>query len=218
MKPVYHYALLKRAFDLIASLFGLFFLLPVFVLVAIFVRLRLGAPVIFKQERPGLNSKKFNLYKFRTMTDERDRDGHLLPDAARLTDFGRFLRRTSLDELPELLNVIKGEMSLVGPRPLLMRYQPYFKEDERIRFTVRPGITGWAQVNGRNLATWDKRLSLDKWYVEERNFSLDVKILLMTLSKVLSSHGVVEDPESAMLNLDEERKNIVGTSEASGEV
>ncbi len=196
---------MKRFFDLTVSFVGLVLMSPVLIAVSALVRLFIGSPVLFKQERPGLNGRPFVIYKFRTMTDTRGPNGELLPDGKRLTAVGRFLRRTSLDELPELFNVVWGDMSLVGPRPLLMRYTPYFTTRERLRLTVRPGITGWAQINGRNRSSWDSRLSDDVWYVENRTFWLDVRILLRTVRQVFQRRGVVEDARSIMLNLDEER-------------
>lgn len=165
----------------------------------------MGRPVLFRQTRPGYRAKPFFLYKFRTMREAYGPDGTPRPDAERLTRLGRFLRRKSLDELPQLWNVCRGDMSLVGPRPLLTRYLPYFTDRERLRQTVRPGITGWAQIRGRNAASWDQRLSDDVWYVENWSLSLDLKILLMTLKAVLEGSGVVVDPRATMLNLDEER-------------
>lgn len=197
----------KRLFDLVAASLGLIVLLPVLAILAVLVRIFLGSPVIFRQQRPGLRAVPFTLYKFRTMNDRRDASGKLLPDALRLTGFGRFLRSASLDELPELYNVVRGEMSLVGPRPLLVRYTPYFTEEEMRRFSVPPGITGWAQINGRNHASWDKRLSDDIWYVDHRSLWLDIRILAMTVAKVVKRDGVAADTASVMLDLDEERKN-----------
>ncbi len=175
-------------------------------LLTLVVRLKLGSPAFFRQVRPGQHGKPFEMVKFRTMTDARGPDGALLPDAERLTSFGRFLRASSLDELPELWNVLKGDMSLVGPRPLLTKYLPYYKDSERTRFLVRPGITGWAQVNGRNSAKWDDRLALDIWYVENRSFILDLKIIFITIAAVIKRDGVAVDPSASMLNLDDERR------------
>jgi sugar transferase EpsL len=197
----------KRLFDLIVTIFGLLLIWPLLLVLALLVHIKLGTPKIFRQQRPGLHGEPFMMYKFRTMTDERDSSGQLLPDADRLTPFGRFLRSSSLDELPELINVLKGEMSLVGPRPLLMRYLPYYTSRERLRFTVLPGITGWAQINGRNEISWDKRLNYDVWYVENKSFWLDLKILFSTFVKVLEKKGVVVDAQSIMLNLDDERSD-----------
>ncbi len=181
---------LKRAFDLLVILCTGPAILPVSILCALLVRVFLGSPVLFKQIRPGLNGKPFTMYKFRTMTDGRDASGGFLPDALRLTGFGRFLRRTSLDELPELLNVLKGEMSLAGPRPLLMEYLPLYSPEQARRHEVKPGITGWAQVNGRNKIGWEDKFRLDVWYVDRRSFFLDIKILWMTVIKVLRSEGI----------------------------
>jgi len=162
------------------------------------VRFKLGAPVLFRQQRPGLHGKPFTLYKFRTMTDARDAEGHLLPDAARLPPFGSFLRSTSLDELPELLNVLKGDMSLVGPRPLRMHYLPLYTTEQARRHDVRPGITGWAQVNGRNKLSWEEKFELDVWYVDHFNFILDLRILFMTMYKVLNRKGISAEGHSTM--------------------
>lgn len=181
----------KRPLDFIMALVGLIVLSPVMLVVAILVRIKLGSPVIFKQPRPGLNEKVFALYKFRTMTDERDENGELLPDAQRLTPFGKWLRSTSLDELPELWNIIRGDMSLVGPRPLAVEYLPYYTETERIRHTVRPGLTGLAQVNGRNAVSWEERFRYDVSYVESISFVGDIRILLRTISRVVGREGVL---------------------------
>jgi lipopolysaccharide/colanic/teichoic acid biosynthesis glycosyltransferase len=172
------------------SLLALLFLAPLLLAIALAVRLGLGRGIFFRQVRPGLGGRPFTLIKFRTMTEERDAAGNLLPDAQRLTRLGRFLRRTSLDELPELLNVLRGEMSLVGPRPLLMRYLDRYTPEQRRRHDVRPGITGWAQVNGRNALAWEERFARDVWYVDHCSFGLDCKIVLMTLGVVLSRRGV----------------------------
>jgi lipopolysaccharide/colanic/teichoic acid biosynthesis glycosyltransferase len=197
--------MLKRSFDIVASTLGLLLLSPVIALIAWQVSRKLGSPVLFRQVRPGLNSKPFEMVKFRTMRDAVDDNGKPLPDSERLTPFGNFLRTRSLDELPELWNVLKGDMSIVGPRPLLTKYLSYYTSTEMLRFTVRPGITGWAQINGRNESRWDARLAQDSWYVKNQSFKLDLKIILMTLFKVLKSDGVIVDPSQAMLNLDEER-------------
>lgn len=178
--------MVKRLFDIFVSALGLVFLFPVFLVIAIMVRIKLGAPVFFRQARPGKDCKPFEMIKFRTMTDERDEKGNLLPNHERLTRFGKLLRASSLDELPELWNVLKGDMSLVGPRPLLVEYLPLYNEEQRKRHQVRPGITGWAQVNGRNAISWEQRFALDTWYVENRSFWLDIKILFLTVKKVLS--------------------------------
>jgi sugar transferase EpsL len=181
---------LKRALDLVGASVALVVLSPLLALVAIGVRLRLGSPVLFRQERPGRGGRPFVMTKFRTMTDRRGPDGALLPDADRLTRFGRFLRRTSIDELPELLNVVRGDMSLVGPRPLLMEYLVLYSPEQARRHEVRPGITGWAQVNGRNAVTWDEKFALDVWYVDHRSTRLDLEILSKTITQVFSGDGV----------------------------
>lgn len=196
----------KRALDVLCSALGLAILSPVMLLIAALARVRLGSPILFRQMRPGRGAKPFALLKFRTMTDERDASGQLLPDSRRLTEFGTFLRKTSLDELPELWNVLRGDMSLVGPRPLLMRYTPYFTLAERVRFSVRPGITGLAQVSGRNNLCWDERIGLDVEYVRRQSFALDAKILLMTAQRVISRKGLQVDPGAVMLDFDEERR------------
>lgn len=180
----------KRAFDLVVSVLGLVLLSPLILLIAVLVRLFLGAPVLFRQQRPGYRERPFYLYKFRSMTEARDASGKLLPDGARLTRFGRFLRLYSLDELPELFNIVRGDMSLVGPRPLLMEYLPLYSPEQRRRHEVVPGVTGWAQVNGRNALEWPARFALDVWYVEHWSFWLDLKILLWTIAKVVSREGI----------------------------
>ena len=186
---------MKRIFDVCVSLFGLVVAAPVMLLVALAIRLTMGAPVLFHQVRPGLHGRPFTLLKFRTMTDERDGEGRLLPDGQRLTRLGRLLRATSLDELPELVNVLRGEMSLVGPRPLLLSYLDRYTPEQARRHQVLPGITGWAQVNGRNALEWEKRLAMDAWYADHCSFWLDARILVMTLLKVISREGVCEDGE-----------------------
>ncbi|HRQ37748.1 MAG TPA: sugar transferase [Chloroflexota bacterium] len=196
----------KRLFDFVVALVMVFLLLPLWLLLALLVRLKLGSPILFRQQRPGWHGRPFTILKFRTMTDGRDPAGNLLSDANRLTPFGQFLRRTSLDELPELLNVLKGEMSLVGPRPLLMRYLPYFSQLEQRRHEVRPGITGWAQVNGRNNLSWDERLSCDVWYVDNLSVLVDIKIFWFTIWGVIKQKNVQVLPQATMLDLDEERK------------
>jgi lipopolysaccharide/colanic/teichoic acid biosynthesis glycosyltransferase len=189
---------MKRVFDiLIASILLILLLLPLFVLAAV-IRFKLGAPILFSQIRPGLNGRPFKLYKFRTMTNALDADGKLLTDEDRLTPFGQLLRRTSLDELPELWNVLKGDMSLVGPRPLLMEYLPLYTQEQSRRHEVRPGITGWAQVNGRNLLSWDERFILDVWYVDHHSILLDIKILFITSKKVLKREGISAKGEATM--------------------
>ena len=180
----------KRAFDIIVSLAGLIVAGPVLLIVALLVRVFLGSPVLFRQQRPGLNAKPFEILKFRTMTDAVGSDGALLPDKDRLTAFGRFLRSSSLDELPELWNVLKGEMSLIGPRPLLMEYVPLYGETQMRRHAMRPGITGWSQVNGRNAIGWDEKFVLDVWYVDNQSMLLDVKILFMTVASLVRREGI----------------------------
>ncbi len=197
----------KRLIDFVAAAALLTLLAPVLIGVAVLVRWRLGAPVLFVQERPGQAEKVFKMLKFRTMRDARNAEGELLPDRERLTDFGAFLRRTSLDELPELWNVLRGEMSLVGPRPLLVRYLPHYSVRERLRFAVRPGITGLAQVSGRNSLSWDVRLACDVEYVENCSLSLDVRILARTLVSVLAARDVTVAPDTAMDDLDVERRS-----------
>jgi len=197
---------MKRCFDCLAAVFGLILLSPLLLLVALLVVWRLGSPVLFRQQRLGRNGAPFVLLKFRTMTSAVDRDGRLLPDHLRLTKLGRFLRISSIDELPELFNVLRGEMSLVGPRPLLLRYFPYFTEEEMLRFSVRPGITGLAQVSGRNEASWDQRMAADVHYIRTWSHARDISLLLKTVGKVFSSQGVEEDPMSAMADFDEERR------------
>ena len=185
---------IKRCLDFLLSLCGIIVLGPVLVVLAVLVRVKLGSPVLFHQERPGRHEKIFKLYKFRSMTDEKDAEGNLLPDEVRLTKFGRLLRSTSLDELPELFNILKGDMSLIGPRPLLVRYLPYYTEEERHRHDVRPGLTGLAQVNGRNALGWEDRFRYDLDYVNHLNFGLDLKIIGMTVGKVLKRSGTLSAP------------------------
>lgn len=198
-------ALIKRIMDVLLSGIAILLLSPVMLIIAMLVRKKLGSPVIFKQERPGKNEKIFKLYKFRTMTDERDEHGDLLSDEMRLTKFGRALRSTSLDELPELFNIFKGDMSIVGPRPLLVRYLPYYSCEERKRHNVRPGLTGLAQVNGRNNVDWDQRLKYDVEYVNNLSFLGDVKIILQTIGKVLKGSDIASGEQLLMEDLDVER-------------
>lgn len=181
---------IKRPMDVVLSLIAIILLLPVCFIVAILVRIKLGSPVLFKQRRPGLNEQIFLMYKFRTMTDERDGNGDLLPDSARLTKFGKFLRSTSLDELPELLNILKGDMSFVGPRPLLVKYLPLYNEHQKRRHEVRPGLSGLAQVNGRNAISWEEKFNLDVEYVDNISFINDWKIILLTIKKVFLREGI----------------------------
>ena len=189
---------MKRLFDVVASACALLLLALPWLVVIWMVRRKLGSPVFFTQMRPGLQGKPFLMVKFRTMTDARGPDGALLPDADRLTPFGRFLRATSLDELPELWNVLKGDMSLVGPRPLLMEYLPLYSPEQARRHAVRPGVTGWAQVNGRNSLSWDDKFKLDVWYVDHRSLWLDLKILWLTVRKVLVREGISAAGEATM--------------------
>ena len=184
---------MKRFFDVTVALCALLFLLPIVIFVALLIRIKLGSPILFTQERPGLNGRVFKMMKFRTMLDGKDKEGNLLPDEQRMTKFGAFLRSTSLDELPGLLNVLKGDMSLVGPRPLLVQYLPLYNEEQARRHNVRPGITGWAQVNGRNAISWEEKFKLDVWYVDNKSFLLDLKILFLTVKKVFVREGISAD-------------------------
>jgi lipopolysaccharide/colanic/teichoic acid biosynthesis glycosyltransferase len=190
--------MLNRLFDAFAAAFGLLILTPVILIVAWQVKYKLGSPVFFRQTRPGLHGKPFKMIKFRTMLDAADSEGNPLPDSERMTPFGQFLRASSLDELPGLWNVLKGDMSLVGPRPLLMEYLPLYSKEQYRRHDVRPGVTGWAQVNGRNAISWGEKFKLDVWYVDNRSFWLDLKILLMTVRKVLVRDGISGGGEVTM--------------------
>jgi lipopolysaccharide/colanic/teichoic acid biosynthesis glycosyltransferase len=183
----------KRIVDFLCSFIGLIILFPVFLVIAVLVRIKLGSPIIFKQPRPGYREKLFYLYKFRTMTDERDTQGKLLPDDKRLTKFGKALRATSLDELPELLNIMKGEMSVVGPRPLLVKDMMFMTQEQRRRHTVRPGLTGLAQINGRNAISWEQKLALDLEYIDAQSFFIDIKLLFKTIVKVIKREGISEE-------------------------
>lgn len=196
----------KRFLDIVISLFALIVLSPVMLIVAILIRIKLGSPVIFKQERPGKDGKIFKLYKFRSMSDKKDENGKLLPDAERLTRFGKILRATSLDELPELVNILKGEMSLIGPRPLAVCYLPFYNETEKHRHDVRPGLTGLAQVNGRNALNWEDRFRYDIEYVNNITFINDVKILFKTVYKVFKRDGVVTRGTGKTIDFDEYRR------------
>lgn len=189
---------LKRTFDFIAAMVAGFVLLPVILILIILIRFKLGSPVFFSQVRPGVGGRPFKMFKFRSMTDERDSDGNLLPDSERLTKFGSLLRSSSLDELPGLWNVLKGDMSLVGPRPLLMEYLPLYNREQYRRHDVKPGITGWAQVNGRNAISWSDKFKLDVWYVDNQSFWLDIKILLMTVKKVFIREGINAQGQATM--------------------
>lgn len=197
----------KRFLDIIISLLGLIILSPVILILAILVRIKLGAPIFFKQERPGKDEKIFKLYKFRSMKDLKDENGQLLPDSERLTKFGKILRATSLDEIPELVNILKGEMSLIGPRPLAICYLPYYNETEKHRHDVRPGLTGLAQINGRNAINWDKRFAYDIEYVNNITFINDCKILFKTFYKVLKRDDVIVTGTGNVIDFDEYRRN-----------
>ena len=190
--------MVKNVFDRFFAFIGLVFTCPLFLGLAILVRVKLGSPVLFCQQRPGLYGKPFFIYKFRTMTDKRDSEGKLLPDEIRLTSLGKWMRKLSLDEIPQLLNVVKGELSLVGPRPLLMEYLPPYSTEQARRHDVKPGITGWAQVNGRNAISWEEKFKLDVWYVDHQSFWLDMKILWMTAMKVVKSEGISQKGQATM--------------------
>ena len=197
-RSVFYDKYVKRLLDILLSAAGLVILSPVLAVTAALVRTKLGSPVIFCQPRPGRNGKIFHLYKFRSMSDARDENGNLLPDDVRLTTFGKKLRATSLDELPELLNILWGDMSIVGPRPLLVKYLPLYNEEQRHRHDVRPGLTGWAQVNGRNTVTWEEKFYLDLWYVQNVSLMLDLKIILMTVKSVLHREGISSETTATM--------------------
>ena len=197
-KPNLYEKYIKRLLDIILSGLALVILSPVLLITAVLVRVKLGSPVIFCQPRPGKDEKVFNMYKFRSMTDERDENGDLLPDEKRLTKFGRILRSTSLDELPELWCIFAGKMSIVGPRPLLVKYLPLYNEEQKRRHDVLPGLTGWAQVNGRNALSWEDKFRLDVWYVEHVSFLLDLKIIFMTVKKVFCREGISSENAATM--------------------
>lgn len=188
----------KRFFDFVLSLIAIIILSPVYIIVAILVRVKLGSPVIFTQDRPGKDEKIFKMYKFRSMTSETDEEGNLLPDEVRLTSFGKKLRSTSLDELPELFNILKGDMSIVGPRPLLVKYLPLYNDFQKHRHEVRPGLTGWAQVNGRNAISWEDKFRLDVEYTEKCSFFMDLKIFFKTISSVLKKEGISSETSATM--------------------
>ncbi len=194
--------MIKRIFDIILTLIGVLFLFPVILLTAFMVKIKLGSPLFFKQERPGLKGKPFFIYKYRTMTIEYDKNGALLADKDRLTNFGKFLRSSSLDELPGLWSVLKGDMSLVGPRPLLIEYLPFYSKKHSRRHDVKPGITGWAQVNGRNAISWNEKFDLDVWYVDNQSFWLDVKIVFQTVKKVIMREGISPEDVDIMPRFD----------------
>ncbi len=189
---------MKRVIDFIGSVLGIIILSPLYILLAIMVRIKLGSPVFFRQQRGGLDGRSFKIIKFRTMTDLRDLDGELLSDEERLNRFSRFLRSTSLDELPELYNILKGDMSFIGPRPLLSEYLNLYTDEQARRHEIKPGITGWAQVNGRNQLTWEERFNLDVWYVEHRSLSLDLRVLLKTVVGVISRKGISAEDHDSM--------------------
>ncbi len=196
----------KRFFDLVLTVPALIVLSPLMAVIAILVRLNLGSPVIFRQKRPGLNEKPFTIYKFRTMAEEKDCEGNLLPSSKRLTKLGKIIRSLSLDELPELWNVLKGDVSLIGPRPLLLEYLPYYNERQALRHNVLPGISGWAQINGRNVLSWKDRFELDVWYVENVSFWLDVKIILITIKNVFLRIGITPTNRDVMTRFDSIKK------------
>ncbi len=189
---------LKRILDIICALAAFTFFGWLYIILAILVRIKLGSPVLFTQERPGKDGKIFRLYKFRSMTDARDENGNLLPDEVRLTGFGKLLRATSLDELPEAFNILKGDMSVVGPRPLLVRYLERYSDEQKRRHEVRPGLSGWAQVNGRNAMSWEDKFAHDVWYVDHLSFALDIKIIFMTVLKVFKREGISSDTSATM--------------------
>ena len=199
---------LKRPMDFILSLIAIIVLSPVLIIVGVLVRVKLGSPILFKQKRPGLNEKIFTMYKFRTMTDEKDENGELLPDSVRLTSFGRMLRSTSLDELPELFNILKGDMSIVGPRPLLERYLPYYTGYERNRHSVRPGLTGLSQVKKKKLLEWNKRLRIDVAYAQNISLFIDIRIVFLTIKKVITKQDVAVGNQHIIASLDIERKDL----------
>ena len=207
MKNSFYARYIKRIVDIIISLLVIIFFCWLYLILAILVRVKLGSPILFKQARPGKDEKIFNLYKFRTMTDKRDAEGKLLPDKDRLTKFGNFLRKSSLDELPEFFNILKGDMSFIGPRPLLVEYLPYYTERERLRHTVRPGLTGLAQVSGRNTVDWDTRFEIDAQYVENLNFLMDLKVIGLTFKTVFGhTDQVAEDTNKVEGNFAQIRK------------
>ena len=207
-KESFYEAYIKRTLDILLSAMALLVLWPILLIVAVLVRCKLGSPVLFCQERPGKHEKIFKLYKFRTMTDQRDPEGNLLPDSVRLTKFGKFLRSTSLDELPELWNILKGDMSIVGPRPLLVKYLPLYNETQKHRHDVRPGLTGWAQVNGRNALSWEDKFRLDVWYTENLCLALDAKIVLLTVKNVLRREGISGGGEVTMSEFTGSEENV----------
>jgi undecaprenyl phosphate N,N'-diacetylbacillosamine 1-phosphate transferase len=200
---------IKRSMDFVLSLLAIIVLSPLMIIIAVLVRIKLGSPVLFKQERPGLNEKIFTMYKFRTMTNQRDENGNLLPDSLRLTKFGKMLRSTSLDELPELFNILKGDMSLVGPRPLAVSYLPFYNTIEKQRHNVKPGLTGLAQVNGRNSIGWEQKFKYDYYYVNNISFILDIKIIVKTFVKVIKRKGIGIAGVNGLENFSEYRKKEI---------
>ncbi len=192
------YKYVKRILDIISSLLAIIILSPLLAVTSVLVKTKLGSPVLFKQERPGKNEKIFTLMKFRTMTDERDENGELLPDEVRLTKFGKFLRSTSIDELPELFNILKGDMSVIGPRPLLVQYLPRYNEHQHRRHEVKPGLSGWAQVNGRNAISWEEKFDFDVEYVDNYSLLMDIKVLFMTVANVLKRDGISSETSATM--------------------
>ena len=194
---MYH-RFIKRPMDFILALLGIIILSPVLLIIALLVSIKLGTPVLFRQERPGYREKNFILYKFRTMTDKKDEEGELLPDEARITTFGKMLRRTSLDELPELFNILKGDMAIVGPRPLLVQYLPLYNSQQKRRHDVKPGLTGLAQVNGRNAISWEEKFIHDVYYVDHVSFIVDIKIILLTIKKVIQREGINSETAATM--------------------
>lgn len=203
MKKTIYSVCVKRILDIVLSLFVIILFSWLYLILAVLVRVKLGSPIIFKQQRPGKDEKVFGMYKFRSMTDERDENGNLLPDEVRLTSFGKKLRATSLDELPEFFNILKGDMSFIGPRPLLVKYLPYYNEREKLRHSVRPGLTGYAQVHGRNAISWEKKFEYDVYYVEHLTFLMDIKVIIDTVKTVLSHDGVALN---ALPDFDDYRK------------
>lgn len=205
-KDSFYNKYIKRILDIILSSLAIVILLPVLIILGILVRVKLGSPIIFKQKRPGRNEKIFTLYKFRTMTEERDHEGNLLPDKKRLTKFGKFLRNTSLDELPELINILKGDMAIVGPRPLLIQYLPYYNEEEKHRHDVRPGLTGLAQIKGRNTVQWEERFNYDLQYINKLSFKEDITIIFNTIKKVLKKEDIVVSGTGNIIYFDKYRE------------
>lgn len=204
-KKLIYKRFIKRLFDIVLSLMAILVLSPLLIILFVLVKIKLGSPVIFTQKRPGKDEKIFKLYKFRSMTDKKDESGNLLPDDQRLTSFGRKLRSTSLDELPELFNILKGDMSIVGPRPLLVEYLPYYKDKERKRHNISPGLTGWAQINGRNASSWEEKFEKDIYYVNNLSFLLDLKIIILTVFKVFKKSDILVGKEIPAGRLDDYR-------------